>query len=322
MSLQDIHPESEAQFGLAYELFLGFFYPRCISKHLTKQFEMREMAPERFITRQLHTSPILEINPLYRRILKTLDEPSGKPDILMVDVGAHIGTWCLAFDKLARQSGFNLRGHAIEPGYVFSFLEANLKINGAAPAIRAHEAAASDVDGPILLEFMASRPMGAATNRAYQSGPKKEEYLSRIVDAVTLDTLLPKAEADGSQALVMKIDVQGYEGSVLRGAANFLKRYRGRTFLLMEFLAWSYKAYADFWEGFLKDYAVLRVDGPTIEVAGHLKEIAEELQSSEKPWTDILLVSPAYKERLVGQKIERPPRRAKEPEDETAQRFI
>jgi FkbM family methyltransferase len=124
-----------------------------------------------------------------------------KPGSLMVDVGANVGFHAV----FAAQLG--ARVVAVEPvPWTLDLLRANVWRHGA--DVEIVPAAASDGLGPVRLEMDAAHRSGAQI-----SGSGIE------VRAATLDDLVPEGEVD-----VLKLDVEGAEPLVLRGATAILAR--------------------------------------------------------------------------------------------------
>jgi FkbM family methyltransferase len=124
-----------------------------------------------------------------------------RPGSLFVDVGANVG-----FHSVF---GAQLGAHvvAVEPvPWTLELLRANVWRHQADVEVVA--AAASDAPGTVLIGMEAEHRSGA------QIGGAGVE-----VRAATLDELVPRGEVD-----VLKIDVEGAEPLVLRGAAAILER--------------------------------------------------------------------------------------------------
>ena len=124
-----------------------------------------------------------------------------RPGSLFVDVGANVGFHAV----LGAQLGAHVV--AVEPvPWTLELLRANVWRHGADVEVVA--AAASDGLGPVRLQLDAAHRSGA------QIGGAGIE-----VRAATLDELVPRGEVD-----VLKIDVEGAEPLVLRGASAILAR--------------------------------------------------------------------------------------------------
>ena len=138
-----------------------------------------------------------------------------------LDVGAHVGYYAL------------LAGHANPAGRVFAFeplplaverLRRHIAQNGLAN-VECIAVAASDVDGAV--EFHVPRghalPCSAGVSAAFHA-PWAHAMETVRVPSVTLDAFV---RARGLDAVdLVKIDVEGGEPAVLRGAAFVLERFR------------------------------------------------------------------------------------------------
>lgn len=137
------------------------------------------------------------------------------PDTVLVDVGANFGYFTVL--------GANLIGNR-GSGQVFSFepnpklaalARRNLEINWSMAPIEFHEKAVADFSGNVTLHI----PQGHGAN-ASLSAPDQFDCEACVVPVVRLDDVLP---ADLAIDL-LKIDVEGHEIGVLRGAQNVIAR--------------------------------------------------------------------------------------------------
>jgi len=138
-----------------------------------------------------------------------------RPGDACVDVGANVGVHTVRLAKLAGQDG---RVIAIEPNpEIIGRAERNVALNGL-ETVTIINAAASDQPGQMQLY----RPSPLDTNRA-RASLLHHPYLTgeaTTVPVVTLDDVC----ADGRISLI-KIDVEGHEAAVVRGAAAIIARY-------------------------------------------------------------------------------------------------
>lgn len=148
----------------------------------------------------------------------------------VVDVGANIGVYTIA---LARRVGPVGRVYALEPvPPTFEILSSNVR-RLAAGNVTVWNRAASDSERVVRMQVPAypeggdnyyesritDRPTGGATDR--RDGPSAGRWYE--VEAARLDALLGGLERP---VRFVKIDVEGHELAVLRGAAALLRRDR------------------------------------------------------------------------------------------------
>lgn len=156
------------------------------------------------------------------------------PDGIALDIGANIGAHTL---PMARAVGTNGRVYAFEPTrYAFSKLARNVALNPTlAPRIHLEQAMLSDRDDmsppPALYS---SWSLGAA------GGSRHPKHLGELKDTSgamirKLDTWAERQELPAVDFI--KIDVDGNECEVLRGAPRMLARYRPK--ILMEFMPYG-----------------------------------------------------------------------------------
>lgn len=140
----------------------------------------------------------------------------------IIDIGANIGFYSVMFSDLVGDQG---KVYGFEPdNYNFSRLEETIKGHS---NIIARKAAVSNISGQ--LEFYTS-PDKNVDHRAYAP----DEYATKYtVDCVSLDEFPGK----DTKVDILKVDVQGYEMSVYKGAMNLIKANPGMK-IFSEF--WPY----------------------------------------------------------------------------------
>jgi FkbM family methyltransferase len=140
----------------------------------------------------------------------------------VIDVGANVGYFSLLASVAVGASG---SVHAVEalPSTV-ELLTRNIELNQASN-VTVHSVAASDHDGEVEVFRAADRFLGSSSTR-------KGEHAEGRVRCLRLDDLF--ARVDGGDVSVLKIDVEGDEAAVLRGAARLLETMRARTAALVE----------------------------------------------------------------------------------------
>jgi FkbM family methyltransferase len=142
-----------------------------------------------------------------------------RPGMTFFDVGANVGIFSLAAgQKLRRKTGLIF---AFEPcPATFSILEKNLALNHLAE-VRTVRAAVSDQTGEALL-FVNARFKDGLNSLQDPSHSDAEVVGREPVPTVTLDDFIARSSIP--RVDVMKVDVEGAELLVFRGASQLLKR--------------------------------------------------------------------------------------------------
>jgi FkbM family methyltransferase len=137
-----------------------------------------------------------------------------RPDDVFVDVGANVGSYTILACGAA-----GARGYAFEPvPETFQKLLANLRVNDLGPRVQAlHQGVGA---APGALRFSTDQRCVNHVLADGEDGPAVE------VAVVTLDAAVAEAPA------MMKVDVEGYETSVLAGAAATLRKPQLHSLLI------------------------------------------------------------------------------------------
>lgn len=144
-----------------------------------------------------------------------------KPGDLFIDVGAHIGSYTL----WAIEQGAAVISVEPDPGAAAA-LRRNLQINSYAADVI--EAAVADIEGEVPYTV----GLGVLNHIVPEGGPD-----TRPVPATTLDSIIGSRTAAG-----VKIDVEGAEALVLRGASRALAE--GRIELIQ--MEWNPQSFQNF----------------------------------------------------------------------------
>jgi FkbM family methyltransferase len=142
-----------------------------------------------------------------------------RPGMTVFDIGAHVGQYTVA---AARAVGPTGHVHAFEPHAAnFGRLKANVTINGFANVAANHQAV-SDSTGETILFAPRSDNSGECALFPCYTGMGEE-----CVSTVALDDYVRHADLGPSGRIdVLKVDVQGAEERVFRGARQVLLVHR------------------------------------------------------------------------------------------------
>jgi FkbM family methyltransferase len=133
---------------------------------------------------------------------------------LIFDVGANVGQTALGFADAFPEAII----HAFEPFQeTFSALEHNTR---AKPTIRAHRLALGAAPGAVSAELKGSVINSIIKSEAEDAGPGRQE-------TVTVETIDRFCGREGISSIgFLKIDTEGYDLEVLKGAGNMLAAQR------------------------------------------------------------------------------------------------
>jgi FkbM family methyltransferase len=150
----------------------------------------------------------------------TLDLWAPGREIHVIDVGANVGRWSVAMlaaaQDAARSADLDL--HVFEPSaYTFERLVTTLTEN----KIHLHRMAVGDRTGSSLLHVVAP---GAGTNSLYTPSGQAPGDCTEEVVITTLSSYADRAGLD--QLALVKIDTEGHDCAVLRGARELFVAQR------------------------------------------------------------------------------------------------
>jgi FkbM family methyltransferase len=138
----------------------------------------------------------------------------------VLDVGANVGRWSASMLDAACQAGrlADLDLHAFEPSaYTYARLSEALDGQG----VRLFRAALGDRPGSSTLHVVAP---GAGTNSLHQQPRPPADATTEHVPMTTLDAYARDADLD--HIMLVKIDTEGHDLAVLRGAQGLLDQQR------------------------------------------------------------------------------------------------
>jgi FkbM family methyltransferase len=152
---------------------------------------------------------------VYEEHVQALAATSVEAGAVVYDIGAHIGFFTVLFSRLSGQAGIV---YAFEPlPQNIERLMANVEVNSLAN-VRARCIAVSDQEGSGTLVARGSSLMAHLTEN---NGEAAEGVIP--VQTTTVDAMVSGGYRIPS---LLKIDVEGAEGRVIRGAARTLQSYR------------------------------------------------------------------------------------------------
>jgi FkbM family methyltransferase len=145
-----------------------------------------------------------------------------------VEVGANVGTFCIA---AARKVGTAGRVLAVEASLrVFPYLKLNLERNGAAN-VTAVACAASDHDADAVPFWEAPADHFGMGSLAGQFHDAPTSVACRTLDGLLAEHALARVD-------VLKVDVEGFEAAVFRGARQLLTGPQPPV-VVFEFVDWA-----------------------------------------------------------------------------------
>lgn len=138
-----------------------------------------------------------------------------RPGMTLYDVGAHSGFYTLLFSRLTGTRGmvYSFEPCAQNAGFLLRHIQLNELSN-----VRIVQAALADTSG--------LHPMSVDYN-SYQNRLCAEEQTPLLVPTITLDAF------EATPPDLIKIDVEGAEGKMLRGARRILSEARPALFLAL-----------------------------------------------------------------------------------------
>jgi FkbM family methyltransferase len=171
------------------------------------------------------------------------------PGMVCFDVGANIGEVALQMARLVGPAG---RVYAFEPvPHLCDRLRANVQRNGFSATVVVRSEALSDREGPALIRAASA---GAANQGRASLVDDENAYLTESlpISTTTLDRFV--GDLDLPRLDLVKVDIQGSEPRMLRGAERTLDRYAPDV--LMEVAPWELR-----FEGMSGEDLLARMEG-------------------------------------------------------------
>jgi FkbM family methyltransferase len=176
------------------------------------------------LERVINRTDVIRLTPEYRVIAENYEPDVWKRVMdearmgdVVVDVGANIGLYAIA---LAKRVGDGGKVHAFEPDPAnFRALDRHCRLNQVTARVVLYQVAVAGTDGRVAFE----------AGRGFESHISSGVLVSEV-DGVRLDSVFARDRID-----ILKIDVEGFEEAVLKGASELLSdRARGPRIIYIE----------------------------------------------------------------------------------------
>ncbi|MEN3046870.1 MAG: FkbM family methyltransferase [Candidatus Hydrothermales bacterium] len=184
----------------------------------------------KFKTRK-KTSDAASVSPAYERrdvnfLIKKIGEYLKKnKKVLFIDIGAALGYYSILIGNKFKEK---IKIFSFEPvPYNFELLEQNIKINNLEDIVKSFNFALSDSEDSITINYDEASP---GDSSIVNIPPKSKKI---IVETKRLDNVI-KDEIENFDIIFMKIDVEGFEEKVLKGAEKILTKNSREIILLVE----------------------------------------------------------------------------------------
>lgn len=143
-------------------------------------------------------------------------------EVTMLDVGANIGYSAVPCAKFMQRFGRANPIHCFEPGLAADLLPANIELNRVGGIVHAHRLAVSDRAVPMAFNSVLGHSVCDSVNDFRKHYPHMVQAMTRIVSATTIDHFVRERGIGG--ALFLKVDAEGHDWQVLRGARACFER--------------------------------------------------------------------------------------------------
>ena len=141
---------------------------------------------------------------------------------VFIDIGACVGDYTILLAKMNKQCfAFELVSDN------FKTLQKNLELNGLQKKVKQYPYGLGDADYSASFTFDPVNTGASRINKVKKSITEKAEIRK-------LDTLMNEMAIDKNEHIFVKLDVEGMEAEVIRGAFNFIMYYSNITFIVEE----------------------------------------------------------------------------------------
>ncbi|MFY0673440.1 MAG: FkbM family methyltransferase [Bacteroidia bacterium] len=167
-----------------------------------------------------------------------------------VDIGGCVGDYCIWLGN----NSSDIKIHAFEPAPSnFNQFNKHIEINGLNNRINLYKNGVGSEPGSITFKI---HPENKGYTSKYLDHAEAEEIK---VDVVTFDNFIESKELSLNDSYIIKIDVEGMELEVLKGATHFLQNVK-KAFVIFE--AWEWAGKNEIIEGFkeIVDFELIQLD--------------------------------------------------------------
>jgi len=156
----------------------------------------------------------------YERDLIRIVEHELPRDRDAVDIGANIGLWTVF---LAKTIGQGSKVLSCEPVLeAWEYLSENIQINGLSRKVILRKIALSNEEGTAQIRAIPGKTEYSTLGMNIHPNVQNERVIPQCVEVSTLDALIAET---GLKPGFIKVDVEGMELHVVRGAAKTLERF-------------------------------------------------------------------------------------------------
>ncbi|MES4787568.1 MAG: hypothetical protein C4294_19235 [Nitrospiraceae bacterium] len=165
---------------------------------------------------QAGTDELLHVMPYFEQDTWKKIKSLVKPGDVCIDVGAHIGVYTIPLARIVGSDGLVV---AVEPSPLKQVLSLNIRLNKLQNVVIIGKAAYSERK---LLNLYFN-PLKTGISSLNKNWMEESSAISLRVEAIPLDELWTEIGYRPKCVKLLKVDVEGAEVEVLRGARNTLK---------------------------------------------------------------------------------------------------
>jgi FkbM family methyltransferase len=235
------------------------------------------------------------MHPLLLTLLHEIGMPAD-----FVDVGANVGDTAMVVAEAIETLGLDASVYSFEPGPVFDLARANVALNQLNGRATVHNVAASDTPGFVPMQILIGHSESGSVGgiSTHFDLPLGE---TRFVRAVRLDEFLATlCPSDSARSYLIKIDAEGVDFAVVRGARGLIESGRAPIITLEFTPKYNSTADNDAARALLRDYALFNLRG--LDCDGHFDRFdlvspddfsqwVEDVAASPHGWVDVAFIS-------------------------------